>query len=836
MGMPGNAFHIMRADGSHFQAYFTSIQQAINDAENGSVIQAPAGIYNEHVTINKTISLVGKDVNTTIIDGNNGGTVVLILAHNVSISGFTIRYSGWGWTNNGIYVSADNCEIRNNYLFVNCHNIRLNCSRGSIVTGNIIDGNGYGIRFLNSENCIATYNNVSNCIGGVHLEYATNCTVSKNYFTQNGQGIRFYSPCAYNRVFENLVFNNTYDGMIELMPGDTTLSNNSIFHNNFINNTYPFIYKVYGTIWDDGYPSGGNYWSRYNGIDLHSGPYQNETGPDGMGDAQYAVNTYDVDRYPLMHPYGSVRNLDTNLTYLTIHDAIDAPETFDGHTIFVKNGVYDEHLEVNKALSLVGEDQNMTIMDGGATGTVVTVETDNVSISKLTVRNGGWSYPPYGNDCGILLDHRTGCNLSEIQVTDNRIGIYLFFSAGNTIEYSLVHSNHENGIWLWYSGNNTLRENRMLSNRYNFGVFGGSSFDFNNSIESSNLVDEKPIRYVIRAENQVFDGRTDSGVIYLINCLNVTVRDLNLTKNGHGVFCYNVTQSEIQNVTTVDNNYGICLQDSSNDTVEDNRDMSDWVGICLQDSSNVAVKNNVVTDAEKALSLYEANNNRIEGNTLNSSLYGIRLFNSNLNIIFHNNMIGNNEQADLVNSYENVWDNDLEGNFWNERTQSDANKDGLDDNPYTVNGNDSDRYPLIGTFHSYEVSSEKDSYVTVVTNSSILSFSLDNQNRTIKLTVDGSNDTYGFCRMSIPKNLVGPNVEVIIDGGLTQVLYANYSLYSDSSNNWIYFAFPHSSHDIIIVPESWLPTLYLALMSSTALYPLIRKARRALRMRENSRG
>jgi hypothetical protein len=193
-------------------------------------------------------------------------------------------------------------------------------------------------------------------------------------------------------------------------------------------------------------------------------------------------------------------------------------------------------------------------------------------------------------------------------------------------------------------------------------------------------------------------------------------------------------------------------------------------------------------------------------------------------------------QADLVNSYENVWDNDLEGNFWNERTQSDANKDGLDDNPYTVNGNDSDRYPLIGTFHSYEVSSEKDSYVTVVTNSSILSFSLDNQNRTIKLTVDGSNDTYGFCRMSIPKNLVGPNVEVIIDGGLTQVLYANYSLYSDSSNNWIYFAFPHSSHDIIIVPESWLPTLYLALMSSTALYPLIRKARRALRMRENSRG
>jgi parallel beta-helix repeat protein len=276
----------------------------------------------------------------------------------------------------------------------------------------------------------------------------------------------------------------------------------------------------------------------------------------------------------------------------------------------------------------------------------------------------------------------------------------------------------------------------------------------------------------------------------------------------------------------VSNNYGIYLQDSSNITVRGNLDVNDWVGICLQNSGNVVVEDNVVVDAEKALSLYEASGNRIEGNTLNSSVYGIRLFNSNLNMIFHNNLINNDEQADVINSYENVWDTGLEGNFWSDHVKVDANKDGIEDSPCAVEGSDGDRYPLMGTFHSFRISSEDDSCVTVVTNSSLLSFVFENQSGTIRLIVDGSDDTYGFCRMSIPKSVVEPSVEVIIDGGLTQVLDANYSLHSDSSNTWIFFAFHLSSHEIIIVPEYWPLILSLALVSAIAWYPLLRKMRK----------
>ena len=64
--------------------------------------------------------------------------------------------------------------------------------------------------------------------------------------------------------------------------------------------------------WDYGYPSGGNYWSDYNGTDVYSGPYQNETGSDGKGDTPYSIDEYNVDDYPLMTPWAAASPGDIN--------------------------------------------------------------------------------------------------------------------------------------------------------------------------------------------------------------------------------------------------------------------------------------------------------------------------------------------------------------------------------------------------------------------------------------------------------------------------------------------------------------------------------------------
>jgi hypothetical protein len=52
-----------------------------------------------------------------------------------------------------------------------------------------------------------------------------------------------------------------------------------------------------------GYPSGGNYWSDYNGKDVYSGPCQNVTGSDGIGDTPYVIDGDNRDNYPIMKPY-----------------------------------------------------------------------------------------------------------------------------------------------------------------------------------------------------------------------------------------------------------------------------------------------------------------------------------------------------------------------------------------------------------------------------------------------------------------------------------------------------------------------------------------------------
>ena len=58
-----------------------------------------------------------------------------------------------------------------------------------------------------------------------------------------------------------------------------------------------------------------------------------------------------------------VHNLDTGLNYTTIQEAIDAPETQNGHTVFVEEGTYYENVVINKSLSLIGENRETTISE-----------------------------------------------------------------------------------------------------------------------------------------------------------------------------------------------------------------------------------------------------------------------------------------------------------------------------------------------------------------------------------------------------------------------------------------------------------------------------------------
>jgi hypothetical protein len=56
-------------------------------------------------------------------------------------------------------------------------------------------------------------------------------------------------------------------------------------------------------LWDDSYPSGGNYWSDYIDVDVYHGVSQNIAGSDGIGDTPYVIDANNIDHYPLMSPW-----------------------------------------------------------------------------------------------------------------------------------------------------------------------------------------------------------------------------------------------------------------------------------------------------------------------------------------------------------------------------------------------------------------------------------------------------------------------------------------------------------------------------------------------------
>ena len=150
----------------------------------------------------------------------------------------------------------------------------------------------------------SSYNNIleNNITASGHEGISLTGSSSHNHIIYNnirdsGIGIMLHDYSSDNTISKNSLLNNSYGVMIQFDS-----KNNIIYNNNFINNTNQvYVSSSLFNIWDSGYPSGGNYWSDYNGTDLFSGAYQNETGSDGLGDTSYEINENNIDRYPLMH-------------------------------------------------------------------------------------------------------------------------------------------------------------------------------------------------------------------------------------------------------------------------------------------------------------------------------------------------------------------------------------------------------------------------------------------------------------------------------------------------------------------------------------------------------
>ncbi|HDY69934.1 MAG TPA: hypothetical protein ENH54_03260, partial [Actinobacteria bacterium] len=124
----------------------------------------------------------------------------------------------------------------------------------------------------------------------------------------------------------------------------------------------------------------------------------------------------------------------------------------------------------------------------------------NNTISGNTVLNSGTAYLLDSADNNDISNNTAdACSAGFVAFSP---GVKLQNSNNNTVTGNSV-SNCGAGIMLYNSGGNVLTGNVMTGNDKNFNVSGTLDADFINDIDTSNLVDGKPVYYLVSKTNQV---------------------------------------------------------------------------------------------------------------------------------------------------------------------------------------------------------------------------------------------------------------------------------------------------------------------------------------------
>ncbi len=317
-------------DGASYILQGTGSGKGINLTERSNVTITNLKIkdFREGIHLSSTSRGVISQNNLT----NNQNSVVLENSSNNILSRNDM-------TNNlkGIILhESSNNNISTNTLF-NC-GLSIWESYGNVIVDNlvnnkplvylesvsdyVVDDAGQVI-LVNCTNILVEDLNLYNISMGIQL-WTTNYTRLTNNSITNNQlyGISLYSS-SHNVLSQNSLTNNRIGIIFDKS------SNNSNYHNNFIDNAVHVYNSASTNIWDDGNSSVGNYWSNYTGIDLD---------PDGIGDSEHEIDINNTDYHPLMGPSYSFN------TTVGKHVKVISNSTIESSYYFESNSTITLHL------------------------------------------------------------------------------------------------------------------------------------------------------------------------------------------------------------------------------------------------------------------------------------------------------------------------------------------------------------------------------------------------------------------------------------------------------------------------------------------------------------
>ncbi len=322
---------------------FTSIQDAVYAADNGTTIFVYTGNYSEEVLVNLTVSFVGNGTDMTFVTGWNISDVFNVTGAWVNFTGLNIsngNSSGiiFYYTWNG---TVANCNVSNN----NRTGIRIEYSDNMTITNSYICNNGDGIFINGTNNTLIQHCTFLNNTGGggnyndgVRGKWnVSNLTVFDNYFAKNSYGVDLDSwdeltnfwniEISYNEMYDhsdegiwashlanssihNNTFNFNYGGMYLDMSSDLTIANNDVswgdegmvFYNcdglGILNNTVSYNNDV--AIFTHGGTGFSYIWWNYihnnscSGLNLANGEYIEVINNSLMHNAENGTSLWNV--------------------------------------------------------------------------------------------------------------------------------------------------------------------------------------------------------------------------------------------------------------------------------------------------------------------------------------------------------------------------------------------------------------------------------------------------------------------------------------------------------------------------------------------------------------
>ena len=709
---------------------YTTIQEAIIAANSGDTIYVYNGTYYEHLTIDKPLTLVGEDKNTTIIDGDwLGPDIVYVTADWVNISNLMIFQGGAGVGDGGIELAnVQNCNIYDNIISVGYHGIRVIGGSNNNISNNHISGIwASGILVSSSSNITVSGNNVTENDTGIRILSGKNVTVTMNELSWND--VR--SLYARDSLFLDITANNFYvgsDGVNLASTQQATIANNS----------FSSIYGFGVNFWDSSNNTiidnhfNRNFWM---GIQLRESMLNTVVSNTFTDNVEGGIYLYESTRNIITSNmmFGNGIHIGGGLLEHWNTHMIDTLNTVNGKPIYYWKNVTGGSIPLDAGGAILANCTNVIVQNLDVSNGTVGVETGFSSLNIIANNTASM------NDlAGILLDYSHNTSVynntalsnyqhgvylhqsERINITDNnasynRDGIFLFDqSNNNSLTENEASFNSESGVYLSRTDNNTVSDGAAIGNGLD-GIYLGGSTDVvvaNNTmiengvyiqgefleywnthiIDLSNSVNGKPVVYWKNLTSGTVPA--GAGQVILANCTNIAVDNQNLSGGTASVELGHSQWITIRNNTAASNNReGIYLSHASNVTIAANNASHNMHGIytiyesyylnvvdnTFSDNSGVGLRSGYSYNGKTYYSLFE-------NNTLSSNAEEGMHIEGDFNDIVNNTVSGNLHGIYLLNSIglnvtgNNVSSNDSGINFRDDIYNSYAAHNNLLDN------------------------------------------------------------------------------------------------------------------------------------------------------------